>query len=372
MKVGIITHWNVPNYGTFFQAYSLRNTISVLFPEAQVELVDYIKPIHIRMYYSFEVHELFHLWIINPRFYLDIIHRLHNYKVIKGRRYFKEYYDNYIAHSNKNSEMSIEKEDYDVIVLGSDILWDYSVGFFGKDPVMFGLNTTRNNKISYAASFGRVKRNYEHPQYVIDGVKQLNHISVRDENSALIVEDITGKKPEVVLDPVFLWDFRCDDNISEPCNTENYMVVYGTDFSETQIMDAKRYSKDNGLRIISIEGDKGCNSWADDECEIKEMTPFQWAGYLKNSDVVMTCTYHGLIFSLIYNKKLFFNATSFMRVKAESMLNRYGLQSVLLRNKSFTEQVNSDWDKIYNSFNIAIQEDRYESIGYLNRALSTC
>ena len=56
----------------------------------------------------------------------------------------------------------------------------------------------------------------------------MDEISVRDLNSARIVEKIVGKKPEVVLDPTYLWDFTKDSNVIKP-QYEDYMVVYGQD-----------------------------------------------------------------------------------------------------------------------------------------------
>ena len=65
----------------------------------------------------------------------------------------------------------------------------------------------------------------KHPEYVIDGIKGLDYISVRDENSADIVEEITGIRPPVVLDPTWLWDFSDDNNIIKP-KFDNYIIVY--------------------------------------------------------------------------------------------------------------------------------------------------
>ena len=48
-----------------------------------------------------------------------------------------------------------------------------------------------DKKVAYAATFGTIKRGSEYPQYVVDGVRSLDFITVRDKNSADIVEDIT-------------------------------------------------------------------------------------------------------------------------------------------------------------------------------------
>ena len=67
-------------------------------------------------------------------------------------------------------------------------IWDYSFAFFDNDPYLFGNGLKAKKKVAYACSFGTVSNHDKHPEYVIDGIKGLDYISVRDENSADIVE----------------------------------------------------------------------------------------------------------------------------------------------------------------------------------------
>ena len=55
-------------------------------------------------------------------------------------------------------------------------------------------------------------------------------ITVRDGNSADMVELITGERPEIVLDPVWLWDFNKDNNIN----------LMSDRFMKTEYLNAKR------------------------------------------------------------------------------------------------------------------------------------
>ena len=43
MKIGILTHQYINNYGAFLQAWALREAISELFPEDEVQIIDYVK-----------------------------------------------------------------------------------------------------------------------------------------------------------------------------------------------------------------------------------------------------------------------------------------------------------------------------------------
>lgn len=46
MKIGILTHQYINNYGAFLQAWALRKAISELFPEDEVQIIDYVNVKH--------------------------------------------------------------------------------------------------------------------------------------------------------------------------------------------------------------------------------------------------------------------------------------------------------------------------------------
>ena len=157
-NVGILTHWDIPNYGAFLQAYALQQVLQNMTPDdCNVVQIAYANPVHTKNYYSFELHELFRYWAINRRFYRDVYRRLRNRQDIMMRRKFLEYYDSMIPHSQVFRGKELEDFHFDEVVLGSDILWDYSIRVFGNDKYVFGNDLNADRMTSYAASFGTVK-----------------------------------------------------------------------------------------------------------------------------------------------------------------------------------------------------------------------
>ena len=77
------------------------------------------------------------------------------------------------------------------------------------------------------------------------------------------------------------------------------------------------------------------------------LNPFEWAGYFKNASIIMTCTYHGLMFGLIFKKKIIFHPTEFIMNKASSLINDLGLMDVLVNYTSFDSKINWNWDYAY-------------------------
>lgn len=363
--IGILTHWSIPNFGAFLQAYALRNVLKKNFPNYEVMQIAYINRVHYKMYYSLEVHEMFKCWYINPHFYIDVIKRIFRLKQFIGVSKFKKYYDQ-IPHSAVFNNKNISKASFDVVVLGSDILWDYSIKFYNNDKPVFGHLMNYRKIFSYAASFGTVKNNMVHPKYVCEGLKKLSGISVRDENSKQIAKSITNRSVELVLDPTLLWDFCCDRNIVNP-NIFDYVAVYGSYFTEEQIESVKNYAKKNNYKIVFLDSGGDKCAWCDIFIDASKISPFEWCGYIKNSSLVMTCTFHGLMFGLIFKKRIVFNPTNFMKDKCSEFLNYLNLGDSLLNNDCFAIQLEYKWD--YDKINQKIRSRRYTSFKFLESML---
>lgn len=138
MKIGILTHQYINNYGAFLQAWALREAISELFPEDEVQIIDYVNIKH---------------YIINAggwfRFY-------------KNRETLKEWFakihlPNTFAKA-RNQEMVLSKRcfnarqinelEFDCIVVGSDEVWNYR-DTKGNAELKFGVGLTCKNLIAY-------------------------------------------------------------------------------------------------------------------------------------------------------------------------------------------------------------------------------
>ena len=142
MKIGILTHQYINNYGAFLQAWALRKAISELFPEDEVQIIDYVNVKH---------------YIINAggwfRFY-------------KNRETLKEWFakvqlPNTFAKA-RNQEMVLSKRcfnarqinelEFDCIVVGSDEVWNYR-DTKGNAELKFGVGLTCKNLIAYVGYF---------------------------------------------------------------------------------------------------------------------------------------------------------------------------------------------------------------------------
>lgn len=342
-KIRILTFWDVPNYGGFLQAYSLQKIIETRYNDCDVKQIPYLNKIHYSMYYSL-LKRNYRFRYINPKYYLELLSLKERFEQIKITREFIKYY-NKIPHNNRELKNGIRNLSCDLLILGSDIIWDYSIDFI-KDKYLFGEGIDAKRKISYAPSFGTVSSGKKAPDYVKNALNALDAISVRDEKSRRLVQEISGRDATVVLDPTLIWNFENDEKIIAP-KIESYMVVYGSYFSDELIKGAQEYCKENGLKLICLSSLDEKFSWCDMVISQDSLNPFEWAGYFKSASIIMTCTYHGLMFGLIFKKKIIFHPTEFIMNKASSLINDLGLMDVLVNYTSFDSKINWNWDYAY-------------------------
>ena len=361
--IGILTFWNVPNYGTFAQAYALQKVIDSIKSNRQCFQIAYLNKRHYDGYYSRKT-------TYSPRhkaFYSDLLKRINPFsKYRKKQKMFLRSY-NTIPHTERLEGKDFEATYFNGVFLGSDIIWDYSFDMFDNDPFLFGVGINAQNINAYAASFGTIKENKDLPQYVIDGLKKMNHISVRDNNSAKIVEKVLGYRPEIVLDPTYLWDFTQDENIVMP-KYKNFMVIYGQDFNELQIEQIIKYARNNNNLLICLDCNDDNYDWCDITIKQYELTPYEWIGFFMYADSIATTTFHGLTFSIIFNKKFAFCKTPFIMDKAGDYLKKIGLYEIFNNEQTTIEEmIDNDWD--YKYINSILNKEREKSISFIERCI---
>ncbi len=360
--IGIMTFWGIPNYGTFAQAYALQKMIQKLKPNKSVKQINHLNKKHFKSYYSI----IPTVKVLSKRFVKQAMkNTLKCFKIWKQKKFVK-YYD-VIPHTEKLTNKNTDNFQFNTLVLGSDIVWDYSIDFFGQDRMLFGDGINAQKVVSYAASFGTVKNIENAPDYVINSIKKMSNISVRDEKSANLIEKVLGKKPQIVLDPALVWDYKNDDNIVKP-KFENYIAVYGVDFTEEFKENLIKFARENNKKLVCLEANSNNDKWCDIMITQDEMTPFEWMGLFKYADYVAISTFHGMMFAIIFNKKFAWCKNDFILAKCEKLLKNMGILDKFDDKNAVSDMLNSHWD--YDKINNYLDGERAKSIDYLNKALN--
>lgn len=194
-------------------------------------------------------------------------------------------------------ELRAVNDQFDVFITGSDQIWNIGRGVNRNFYLHFADDS--KTKLSYAGSFGVSEIPPEHREATLKGLKNLDHISVREESGARIVESFLGVTPSVVVDPVFLlsgkqWEEVCDytgaDKPRKP-----YIFVYPTQVTPLLKETVRYYRKKYHWDVISP-------FYIGTGKVRKDIGPLEFVSLIRNARLVIGSSFHALAFSLIFEK----------------------------------------------------------------------
>lgn len=356
MKVGIITFHRAQNYGAVLQMFALQEFIRRRGHE--VEFIDYRnKNIESR-------YKLLPLGILFERKNVFKSIQILKSKVLtipirkrKAAR-FKKFIDAFLTFS-KESYYALDQipKDYDLYITGSDQVWNSTItggvdeAFFLNFPVKIGAR-----KISYAAS--TEKYNYpfmvENAELFKKLLGNLDAISVRENDVAEIIRSFTTSEVQVVLDPTLLLESEDYDLIIEKPSDDNYVLVYHLGWNKELIDIAEAVAGEKGLKIIEIHA--GVKPFLNSERHKQELSPSEFLGYVKNADFLITTSFHGTAFSVIF-KKQFYVFDNGAAIRQFSLLSSLGIVDRLISNKN---QI--DWSNSINYDNLSSKLTRLKDL----------
>lgn len=308
-KIGILTFPTVTNHGGYLQAFATYNVLKEKGHE--VSVINYRNKKHLLNEYK----ALF----IKKNFFNIITNIRRFFKFRSAQKRFLM--DNMTTEIKK-----INSGKFDVVIVGADIVWNYSTPFVGKDPIYFGRGLEDKFLISYAASMGNSNKHKPIPEYVTNGVKNFSHISVRDKNS-LDILNVINQKGTITLDPCLIYDyskFEIKPNISQ-----KYILVYAFEFTDKDILEIKTFANIKSLKIISIGFNTKYN-WCDEN--IMVLDPLEFLGYYRSASYVFTSTFHGTLFSIKYKKKFALRMNFTIERKVNTILEELKLTNQVIVN----------------------------------------
>ena len=357
MKVAILSMQEVKNYGSFLQAFSLKRNI-----EALGHTCDFINIVPGRQLEGYEISRFHKIKLLFQRLWgWDFVKRFETiYKF--QTRFSKEFLPYLGVKQGENHE------HYDVIVIGSDEVFNCAQRtWFGFSPQLFGKGLNADKKITYAASFGATTSDKLQKMGIKDEVagllQKLDCISVRDGNSAEIVEELTGKVPLRHVDPVLIFDYT--KYMPSKVRESDYMIVYtypGRITDREEINAIKSYARQKGLRLISIGH---YFPWCD---EVAVPTPFEVLAYFRDAACIVIDTFHGSVFSIKFNKPFCTIVRNMNSQKLIYLLKQFGLKSRIV-NDILRMQAILETPIDYVPVNGQIETERKRSVQYLSSEL---
>lgn len=330
MRINTITCHDVYNSGASLQAYALMKYLQECGHD--VKIIDY-KPEYLSRHYK--------LWIVaNPKYEKNIILKTMYLLLklpgrlwaLKTKKVFDNFRNQYLditeTRYKSNEELKDNLPEADIYIAGSDQIWNATFTN-GKDEAFY-LDFVPNNKIkaSYAASFATETFPEELKQKTSKMLSQFDYISVREKSGLEILKDMDIKNGVQVLDPVFLldkehWEKMC---IDIKC-TQKYLLVYDFDNNPLIKEIAIKISKEKGLKIYTI-----FKSDYSDKV-ISQMGPIEFISYIKNAEFIISNSFHGTAYSLIFEKEFIVtNRVDKINTRMRDLLSEIGISERLVSN----------------------------------------
>lgn len=353
-KIGIASVYYKHNYGSCLQAYATQLALQTLgYENETIDISLFSKELtkrKIRYFMKASVTSpiLFHKWgLFCSRIQEKL--KLNSYaKNIKKRdQAFEEFINKNFCLSEKRTltQLSKQCEDiYSAVLVGSDQVWlpaniiaDYFTLNFVPDTV---------KKIAYASSFGQSIFSDDIKSLSKNFLEKIDYISVREDSGKQLIKDIIGKNVPIVCDPTMLFNQETWNEIqkNERIIKGKYIFCYFIGRNCLFRSFAQRLKEKTGLKIVALthldEYIKEDNKYADETPY--DVQPGDFLNLIKNAEYVCTDSFHGMVFSIIYEKKFFSfyrhkNNTFSTNDRVTTLLKAAEMENCLLRGEETIE-----------------------------------
>ncbi|MGN0113693.1 MAG: polysaccharide pyruvyl transferase family protein, partial [Acutalibacteraceae bacterium] len=274
------------------------------------------------------------------------------YKIKSGKQY-----------AAARGQLTINSYDsntkYDIVVIGSDEMWNVASKSFQHYPEYFAKGIAANSIISYAPSAG----NATHDDFVANNVdfSGFGSLSVRDQRTYNLVSEFDNRRIERVLDPTFLLD-SYSSYIPKIDISNDFIMVYSYGMSKDEIKMAKEFSKKTRLPLYSVGT---YNAWCNKNIIV---SPFEFLAYLDKAKYVITATFHGTALSINFNKQFAVCVEGSEKVK--SLLREFDLENrIVTESKTISDLFSEKID--YEPVNQYMKKRREASVAYITNALES-
>lgn len=281
MKIVLLTIWQVKNYGAELQAYATIRALKEL--GYTVEIIDY------------RLNEL-----SSPTIKQIVIRLLNSLtlETYKFNVFWKKYFPT-TKHYHNLKDLQKESPQADVYLVGSDQVWNPEIT---QEKIFtyflnFGSNSVR--RISYASSFGINVWNMD-SEFTATIQNLLNRFAVlssREKSGVSILRNIFHLEAANVLDPTLLHDDYSE--LVGEITSKNTLVYYPlSSFPELESF-SMNLAKDLNLCYRNINK----KSYLIRKIVWNRLSVENWIKSIAESSFVVTPSFHGLAFSLIYKRQ---------------------------------------------------------------------
>lgn len=348
IKTGTITFHAPDNCGAFFQAYALQQVLTNRLHVSN-QIIDYR---------SAALAEKYGL-LSNMkgmrgvgRSFLALAFWL---PLEKRKRLFEQcrkQYLNMTFRCESRSTVIEQAQSFDVMICGSDQIWNCDLKDYSDIYFLPGVK----KKISYAASLGK-SLSQEKEKCLIEYLPCFSAVSFREPEGAAFARGIIGEEQmAVTLDPTLL--LEKEDYLklfTKKGSKDKYIFLYTVIMSESILQTAEHLSKNLSMPVIMmLTGNSIHSAWRAKKHGISVQIvagPKEFLSLIENASLVITNSFHGTAFSIIFNKQFYCvreiqNGAMVPEHRLDGLLNMFGLSSrnvTVESSKGLKDDASIDW-----------------------------
>lgn len=356
MRIGILTFHAAQNYGAVLQCYALQTFLTG--QGHKVSVIDYRNERLLEGYKCFSIKRIKRRNLL--LFCANLVKEICYYLPRKKRTIaFNDFISSKL---NLESTSSIVSNPYDLIIVGSDQVWNKRLTF-GYDPFYWG-DFTRpalTKLVSYAASMQDLWPDDEN-SVMAEKLKHFSWISVRENTLQKKLQLLTDNKIYHVVDPTLLLSSKEWSEIAtRPRISEPYLLLYQVDSNDHNEEVAQYIAKKRGLKLVCLSAEVAdSNTWS-----LLGASPSLFVGLFKYADFVVCSSFHGTVFSLLFRRPFFT-----MKNRRNNNSRVYSLLSSLaLENHIIEDYVSIEGDFEFDSVKFdAIIKESLQYIKYITES----
>lgn len=305
-KVIIVTVYNSENCGSFLQAFAMMQTLTQLGYDVAFYKRDTKDSSHGKKRRLIAIKNSLIHGQIKSAYYLA--KRWYDFE--RAQKCFKicEYGDSFY-------------NDAQIVVFGSDTIWNFGDDFpYLREHAEILLGNVFKGKrlISYAASIGNTEEDiFQKYALQYGNLSNFTSLMVRDSHTKNVVEKVCKKNATIVCDPTLLVDRKIFVELEKGKVLGKYILIYIFEELSVDIQtEIRSFADSKGCKIFSLMKKR---IWCD---AFVPSSPSEMVTHFKCAEYIITNTFHGCAFSIIYQKP--FAVQNIGKNKVVELLRDYG------------------------------------------------
>lgn len=349
----ILTFFDEINYGAVLQSYAMQTKLQAYYSE--VNIINY-QPTVMKTKKS----------LINFGSFKGFLLSVFSLRVnLKRKKVFSHFIENQL----RVKDLSVLKNyDENDVFLGSDQIWNPRITG-SVDPVFFGVIPTlrRRKTIAYAPSFGVSNLTEGELSGISTFLPNVDCLSVREQEAKNLISACTSEEIRVVCDPTLL--LKADDwkdKILIPPVIDEYIFIYSLSQDAEVFKVANHISQNLNIPIVEAYLGRRPKKATNNHKVLNALSPEEFLGYIYNSKYVVTDSFHGTVFSIIFHKEFYCVPFKGKEGRIKDLLSRCNLSNRIV---SSIESINLE-ERI--DFNLVDQElsiFREQSFHYIEESI---